>query len=289
MIEIYSSSPTSAGSGRSMFGDALVKSQQLDKSIGDTYCRGASPPRSDEPKAIDTCRSAHCSNLVSCQRLSVSDGSAAYFVDNSLLRSEQEGLHFYRTMDMSEAACKAWVPWGAVIQGIPVGNDWIRVGEYYLPVRLNGVLVLKREASSLAGTARSHCCKTPIQASNRKVGASALVMRPRVQSPSGSPAVMRVAPHLPAHHCLRPTILQYPSLVPAPSRAVAAMSPHGIAYTIPNSTWAPPPPTVPHTLPYTLAKLPQTPIQSAEPNSCAWMLVSGPAPSSGCSCEAGAA
>merc|ERR1712203_283101 len=116
---------------------------------------------------------------------------------------------------------KAWVPWGAVIQGIPVGNDWIRVGEYYLPVRLNGVLVLKREASSLAGTARSHCCKTPIQASNRKDGASALVMRPRVQSPSGSPAVMRVAPHLPAHHCLRPTILQYPSLVPAPSRALA--------------------------------------------------------------------
>ena len=148
------------------------------------------------------------------------------------------------------------------------------------------VLVLKREASSLAGTARSHCCKTPIQASNRKVGASALVMRPRVQSPCGRPGAVHMAPHLPVRHCLRPAILQYPSLVPAPSRTVATVSPHGITYRIPNPTWAPPP----HTVPYTLTKLAQTPTASSEPSSCTWMLLStvgGPAPSTGCSCETG--
>lgn len=268
MMEIYSSSPTSASSSRSMFGDALLKSQQLDKSLGDSYRRGASPSRSDEPKAIDTRRSTHCSSLVPCQRLTASDGPGAYFVDNSLLRSEQEGLHFYRTMDMSEAACKAWVPWGAVIQGIPVGNDWIKVGEYYLPLRLNGVVVLKREATS------------------RRIGASATVMRPRVQSPCGRPGAVHMAPHVPVRHCLRPAILQYPSLVPAPPRAVPALSPHGIAYRIPNPTWAPPP----HTVPYTLAKLGQTPTTSAEPSSCTWMLystVGGPTPCSGSSCEVG--
>merc|ERR1711956_31547 len=183
----------------------------------------------------------------------------------SLLRSEQEGLHFYRTMDMSEAACKAWVPWGAVIQGIPIGNDWIRVGDYYLPVRLNGVVVLKREASFLAGTARSHGCKTANQATTRKVGTGAVVMRPRMQSPCGSPGPVHVASRVPVQQL--------------PSR-------HGIAYTIPNSTWAPPP----HTVPYTYAKLAQAPTLSSEPSSRTWMLVStvgGSASNSAGSCETG--
>merc|ERR1712008_553828 len=244
-----------------------------------------SPPRSNEPKAIDTCRSAHGSCLLPAQR-NASEGPGAYFVDNSLLRSEQEGLHFYRTMDMSEAACKAWVPWGAVIQGIPIGNDWIRVGDYYLPVRLNGVVVLKREASFLAGTARSHGCKTANQATTRKVGTGAVVMRPRMQSPCGSPGPVHVASRVPVQQLPSRYGITYPSLVPAPPRAVATVSPHSIAYTIPNSTWAPPP----HTVPYTYAKLAQAPTLSSEPSSRTWMLVStvgGSASNSAGSCETG--
>merc|ERR1711971_192316 len=34
------------------------------------------------------------------------------------------------------------VPWGAYVQGVPVNEDWIKIGDRYMPIKLNGVTVL---------------------------------------------------------------------------------------------------------------------------------------------------
>eukprot|EP00928_Gymnodinium_smaydae_P033593 TRINITY_DN24019_c0_g1_i3.p1 TRINITY_DN24019_c0_g1~~TRINITY_DN24019_c0_g1_i3.p1 ORF type:complete len:614 (-),score=82.68 TRINITY_DN24019_c0_g1_i3:190-1884(-) len=77
----------------------------------------------------------------------------AYKVDNSCLRSRLEGLEFHRSQSLADTREKSFVPWGTIIHGIPCGNDWVRVGEYYLPARLNGVNVLQRLGPAPAPTA----------------------------------------------------------------------------------------------------------------------------------------
>eukprot|EP00929_Paragymnodinium_shiwhaense_P109640 TRINITY_DN76118_c0_g1_i1.p1 TRINITY_DN76118_c0_g1~~TRINITY_DN76118_c0_g1_i1.p1 ORF type:complete len:396 (-),score=36.70 TRINITY_DN76118_c0_g1_i1:172-1359(-) len=67
----------------------------------------------------------------------------SYVVDNSKLRSSAVGLTLRRSMDLSDKMKGNRVAWGSTIQGTPVDKDWIRVGEYFLPLRLRRVRVLR--------------------------------------------------------------------------------------------------------------------------------------------------
>lgn len=86
-----------------------------------------------EQKAVDAC--------------SVEQAKSAefsYLVDNSQLRSGQAGLEYHRSTSLSDACKNKVAVWGSVIEGCPLGNDWIKVDEEFLPTHLNGVSVLRR-------------------------------------------------------------------------------------------------------------------------------------------------
>jgi len=85
-----------------------------------------------------------------------SKNTRAFLVDNSVLQSEQEGLEFHNVPDFAGGSCQVCVPWGTVIHGTPLGNDWLQVGEYFLPMHLNGVTVLTRERRCLPTGSSSH-------------------------------------------------------------------------------------------------------------------------------------
>jgi len=147
----------------------------------------------------------------------------AFLVDNSVLQSEQEGLEFHHVPNSSSNSCQVCVPWGTVIHGIPLGNDWLQVGDFFLPMHLNGVVVLTRERHCLptgvsanvavpspqcGGSARARTTASamplhtangsrnvssvkgssvsiaaPLSSASRTRVGSSVVMRPRVQSP----------------------------------------------------------------------------------------------------------
>lgn len=68
-----------------------------------------------------------------------------YLVDNNLLKSELGGLGFraspYSTSKVSKDVRSA--KWGSLIRGLPVKKNWVQVKQHYLPIRLNGVFVLR--------------------------------------------------------------------------------------------------------------------------------------------------
>jgi len=75
------------------------------------------------------------------------DSAGAYLVDNSHLRSGLPGLELHQTMSLTGNDGCSYVPWGIVIYGTPCDKDWVKMGEFFLPMHVNGVPVLTRQTN----------------------------------------------------------------------------------------------------------------------------------------------
>lgn len=70
--------------------------------------------------------------------------AAEYVVDNSELQAKTDGLG-YRSYKSIDDHSRAGAPWGTSVVGTDEGDGWVRVGEYYLPMVMNGARVLIRQ------------------------------------------------------------------------------------------------------------------------------------------------
>jgi hypothetical protein len=71
----------------------------------------------------------------------VSGVEREYLVDNRSLRSIRQGLG-YRSMKDVNMKTDEHEPWGAIVTGIAEDDGWLKVGECYLPILIDGLPVL---------------------------------------------------------------------------------------------------------------------------------------------------
>lgn len=91
-------------------------------------------------------------------------GEAYFFVDNRELRAITAGLA-YRTAAEWEKRDPdgGYATWGSTVRGVQLhreGNDWLKVEERYLPMRVNGKCVLR----AVGERARAGTCPSPSMA-----------------------------------------------------------------------------------------------------------------------------
>jgi len=67
---------------------------------------------------------------------------SAYRVDRGVLRIRTRGLAYRLSTSLEDRSGEEPAPWGSIVQGIPVDEDWLDVGGRFLPFRLHGVFVL---------------------------------------------------------------------------------------------------------------------------------------------------
>jgi len=72
-------------------------------------------------------------------------GAVAYLVDNSQLKASTNGVGFRFSKRIMDRDLNNVAHWNSVIQGVEAGDDWVQVGDCFLPQKLNGVQVLKRQ------------------------------------------------------------------------------------------------------------------------------------------------
>lgn len=69
-----------------------------------------------------------------------------FVVDNSSLRSEKPGLNYRRSPSLPDTDLGADLAlYGSELEGDKVDEDWIRCGDRYLPVKVQGVVVIKEK------------------------------------------------------------------------------------------------------------------------------------------------
>mmetsp|Transcript_131439 Transcript_131439/g.319417 ORF Transcript_131439/g.319417 Transcript_131439/m.319417 type:complete len:227 (+) Transcript_131439:98-778(+) len=69
-------------------------------------------------------------------------GLMLYRVDNSRLNAETHGIGYRFSKRISDRDMKSIARWGSTVAGHEEGDDWLRVGECFLPMQLKGVPVL---------------------------------------------------------------------------------------------------------------------------------------------------
>merc|ERR1719327_975824 len=69
----------------------------------------------------------------------------AFVLDNTLLKSETEGLFTFEDMeDDADRNSDDMVNWGHVFQAVDVDEDWVQLGEdRYFPKKMDGVVIVK--------------------------------------------------------------------------------------------------------------------------------------------------
>lgn len=77
-------------------------------------------------------------------RLALSGSPGRFLVDNSVLQIHGRTGIRYRYSKCMKDKVRSENPafWGEVVQGVDEGDDWLRVGRYYLPMRYQGIQVL---------------------------------------------------------------------------------------------------------------------------------------------------
>lgn len=73
------------------------------------------------------------------------------FVAVNALRTTAYGLQYRRTMRLNDF-CRGiydYLPWGERVEGRMVGNNWLKVGDRYLPTKVNGVPFIQRWGSTV--------------------------------------------------------------------------------------------------------------------------------------------
>jgi len=75
----------------------------------------------------------------------IKPGASLYILDNSIFQAKTHGIHF-RTEKIFDkrSDAKHIAPWGSVVTGTDEGDGWLRVHQHYLPMKMNGVSVVKK-------------------------------------------------------------------------------------------------------------------------------------------------
>lgn len=80
-----------------------------------------------------------------------------YYVDNTYLQAETAGLSYRNSQNLADKADdKGCATWGSVVYGASMGNDWLKVGAHYLPMKLQGIPVLTSKLYLVDNTQARH-------------------------------------------------------------------------------------------------------------------------------------
>lgn len=72
---------------------------------------------------------------------------STFVVDNSKRNATTRGLAYRTSKDLGAKAAfdDAFAAWGSTVQGVQTGDDWLQVGQWFLPLKLEGVAVVVPE------------------------------------------------------------------------------------------------------------------------------------------------
>lgn len=70
----------------------------------------------------------------------------SFLVDNSVLQAESHGLGYRASKELQDMVTTKTALWGSSVTGIDEGDGWLKVGEHFLPLELNGSRVLTPQA-----------------------------------------------------------------------------------------------------------------------------------------------
>mmetsp|Transcript_129402 Transcript_129402/g.235200 ORF Transcript_129402/g.235200 Transcript_129402/m.235200 type:complete len:565 (-) Transcript_129402:129-1823(-) len=65
-----------------------------------------------------------------------------YLVSNMQANMKTSGLSYRKAKDLNAKIAGGIVPWNSVVVGVEEGDGWLKVGDYFLPMLVNGVLVV---------------------------------------------------------------------------------------------------------------------------------------------------
>lgn len=66
-----------------------------------------------------------------------------FLIDNSDLQSPTDLLEFRSSRNLDHTVDNKGAAWGTIVQGIDNGDGWLKVGAFYLPMKLRGVTVVR--------------------------------------------------------------------------------------------------------------------------------------------------
>eukprot|EP00929_Paragymnodinium_shiwhaense_P045860 TRINITY_DN23383_c0_g1_i1.p1 TRINITY_DN23383_c0_g1~~TRINITY_DN23383_c0_g1_i1.p1 ORF type:complete len:393 (-),score=94.44 TRINITY_DN23383_c0_g1_i1:132-1310(-) len=96
-------------------------------------------------------RSSSNASLTDVSSVVDADGlQGQYLVDNSLLKSSSGGLTYRLSKELRDVDKEHYELYGTIISGVNEGDDWLRVGGLYLPMKINGTPVMVLQGSSLS-------------------------------------------------------------------------------------------------------------------------------------------
>jgi len=79
----------------------------------------------------------------------VAEDPEEYAVDNSELQHRGPGVLYRRSKSQSDTIGKdQFAAWGSTVKGVSAGEDWVKVGERYLPTKVRGTTVLVKTSPS---------------------------------------------------------------------------------------------------------------------------------------------
>jgi len=97
-----------------------------------------------------------------------------YLIANSALQAVTNGLGYRDSKDMADKSNNMAIEWGQVVEGVDEGDGWLKVGQHFLPMTLEG----ERVATLAQGL-------NPFGLSNIRKWASPMTLRgKRVQGPA---------------------------------------------------------------------------------------------------------
>lgn len=104
----------------------------------------------DEAKAVEVSSTTHTTtSLEGTTTLGPDNRSlekARWLVDDTDLNAATLGLAYRHTPRLDDGASGEWANWGDIVSGmLTEDGKWVRVGERFLPVQLNGANVLLRQ------------------------------------------------------------------------------------------------------------------------------------------------
>merc|ERR1719195_1578386 len=72
-----------------------------------------------------------------------SAGDQSFLIDNSKLNAQTNGVGFRFSKKLTDRDLRAVAHWGSIVQGKDLGDGWLQVGDCFLPMRVQGIPVVK--------------------------------------------------------------------------------------------------------------------------------------------------
>jgi len=76
-------------------------------------------------------------DLTNAEASSLQDGSAHYLISNKELKANTRGLAYRSAKDNSKVR-NAVASWGSTVPGLDTGDGWLKVGDWFLPMVVDG-------------------------------------------------------------------------------------------------------------------------------------------------------